>query len=58
MLKKQEEMEEKVKDESYYAMKIEELRVKSKNLSLVAKNSSDDEGTYQIWPSRLYDEEM
>lgn len=51
MLIKQEEKKEKVKDGAYYAMKIEELREKSKNLSLVAKGSHGDDGTYQVWSS-------
>lgn len=32
MLKKQEEKKDKVKEESYYTMKIEEVQTKSKNL--------------------------
>lgn len=48
MLRNQEEKKEKVKDEVYYSMKIEELRSKSKNISLVAKGADDDEGAYQI----------
>lgn len=39
-------------------MKIEELREKSKNLSLVAKDAVDDGGTYQIWSSSFDDKEM
>ena len=58
MLKKQEEEKEKVKDEAYYTIKIEELGVKLKNLSLVDKNSSEEDGTYQIWSSRSDEEEM
>ena len=46
MLKKQEEKKEKVKDEAYYAMKIEELWAKPQNLSLVAKNSTEEDGAY------------
>ena len=39
-------------------MKFEELQAKSKSLSFVARNSSEEEGTYQIWSSRSDDEEM
>lgn len=38
MLRKQEDKKEKVKDEGYNALKIKELRAKSKNLSLVVKD--------------------
>lgn len=41
-----------MKDEAYYAMKIEELREKRKNLSLVAKGVHEDEGNLSnmaIW---------
>ncbi|XP_042751473.1 uncharacterized protein LOC111903530 [Lactuca sativa] len=58
MLKKQEEKNEKVKEEAYYAMKIEELQEKSKNLSMVAKNSTVEDGIYQIWSYGSDDEEM
>lgn len=51
MLKKQEEKKENVNDEAYYAKNIEQRRSKSKNLSLVANNLSEDEGTYKIWSS-------
>lgn len=58
MLKKQEEKKENVNDEAYYAKNIEQRRSKSKNLSLVANNLSEDEGTYKIWSSISDDEEM
>lgn len=58
MTKKQEEKKEKVKYEAYYMMKLEELGAKLKNLSLVARNSSEEEGTYKIWSSRSNDEDM
>lgn len=56
MLRKKEEKNGKVKDETYYAITIEELRAMSKNLFLVAKDSNDDDGTYQIWSSGFDDE--
>lgn len=58
MLKKKEEKQDKVKDEAYYAMKIQELRAKSKNLSLVVRNLREDKGTYRIWSLESDDEEM
>lgn len=58
MLRKQEEMKEKVKEEAYYEMKIEECHAKSKNLSLDAKDSNDGDGTYQIWSSGSDKKEM
>ena len=50
MLRKKEEKKEKVKDEAYYSEKIEEIRAKTKGVSLVAKGETDNEesGTYQI----------
>ena len=56
MLKKKEEKRDKIKDEAYYALKIEELMKKSKNLSLVVKNMNEDDGKYQIWSSGSDDE--
>ena len=60
MLRKKEEKKEKVKDEAYYSEKIEELRAKTKGVSLVAKGETTEEesGTYQIWSSGSDDEEM
>lgn len=58
MLRKKEKKKEKVKDEAYSSMKIEEIHVKSKNLSLVEKNSNDEDGTYQIWSFGSDDDEM
>ncbi|XP_052621484.1 uncharacterized protein LOC128127138 [Lactuca sativa] len=60
MLRKKEEKKEKIKDEAYYSEKIEEIRAKTKGVSLVAKGETDDEksGTYQIWSSGSDDEEM
>ncbi|XP_023768575.1 uncharacterized protein LOC111917153 [Lactuca sativa] len=59
MLRKKDERKNKVKDEAYYAEKLEMVRAKAKNLSLVAKGANEDEeGTYQIWSSRSDDEEM
>lgn len=62
MLRKKEEKKEKVKDEAYYAKRLEEVPVQPKNLSLLAKGGGDDDdaddGTYQIWSSGSDDEEM
>ena len=60
MLRKKDEKKSKVKDEAYYAEKLEEVRAKAKGLSLVAKGEMDDDesGTYQIWSSGSDDEEM
>ncbi|KAL7606668.1 hypothetical protein Lser_V15G16417 [Lactuca serriola] len=50
MLRKKDEKTNRVKDEAYYAEKLEEVRVKAKGLSLVARGEDEDEesGTYQI----------
>lgn len=40
------EKKEKVNDEEYYAMNIEELHSKSKNLFLVVKGTNDVHDTY------------
>ncbi|XP_023735438.1 uncharacterized protein LOC111883340 [Lactuca sativa] len=50
MLRKKDEKKSKVKDEAYYAEKLEEVRAKAKGLSLVAKGEIDEDesGTYQI----------
>ncbi|XP_052623760.1 uncharacterized protein LOC111907064 [Lactuca sativa] len=60
MLRKKDEKKSKVKDEAYYAEKLEEVRAKEKGLSLVAKGEmdNDESGTYQIWSSGSDDEEM
>lgn len=58
VLKKKEEKKEKVKHEAYYTMKIEELRVETKNISLMEKGEEEKEGTYQIWLSGSDEEEM
>nr|KAJ0207989.1 hypothetical protein LSAT_V11C500266000 [Lactuca sativa] len=60
MLRKKEEKKSKVKDEAYYSEKIEELRAKTKGMSLVSKGEYDEgeSGTYQIWSSGSDDEEM
>lgn len=47
-----------MEDEAYYDMKIEELREKTKNLSLVVKGVNENEGNYQIWSSGSDDKEM
>ncbi|XP_023760141.1 uncharacterized protein LOC111908554 [Lactuca sativa] len=48
MLRKKDERKNLVKDEAYYAEKIEEVRAKTKNLSLIATGEQDEAGTYQI----------
>lgn len=58
MLKKKEGKQDKLKDEEYYTTKIEELKEKSKKLSLVEKGVYEDESTYQIWSYISDDEEM
>ena len=47
-----------MKDEAYYAAKLEEVKAKTKGMSLVARGTSEEEGTYLIWSSRSDDEEM
>lgn len=46
MLWKQEEKKEKVKDDAYYEINIEERSEKSINLSLATKNSNAEDRTY------------
>ena len=58
MLRKREEKKERVKDEAYYVERIEEVRERTKGMSLVAKISGDGDGTYQIWSSRSDEEEV
>lgn len=58
MLNKKEEKKEKVKDEPYYALNHEELRLKTKNLSLVTKDMEENDDIYQIWSSKSDDEDM
>ncbi|XP_023761595.1 uncharacterized protein LOC111910032 [Lactuca sativa] len=60
MLRKKEEKKNRVKNEAYYAEKLEEVREKAKSLSLVARGENEDEesGTHQIWSSGSGDEEM
>ncbi|KAL7618630.1 hypothetical protein Lser_V15G03678 [Lactuca serriola] len=43
MLRKKDERKMKVKDEAYYAEKLEEVRTKAKNLSLVAEGTDEEE---------------
>ena len=49
-----------MKNEAYYAEKLEEVREMAKSLSLVARGENEEEesGTYQIWSSGSDDEEM
>ena len=58
MLRKREERKNSVKDEAYYSDRLEEVRARTKGVSLVAKGEDDEEGTYQIWSSGSNDEEM
>lgn len=46
MLRMKEEKKEKVKEEAYFLMNLEELHTKSKNLSLTAKGADEGDGTY------------
>ena len=46
--KEQAKKKEKVKDEAYCAMKIEEIHAKYNNLSLFVKDENDNDGSYQI----------
>lgn len=50
LLRKNEEKKEKekVKDEAYCSMKLEELCTKSKNVSLMVKGGDESVGTYQM----------
>ncbi|KAI3505885.1 hypothetical protein L1887_28203 [Cichorium endivia] len=56
MLRKQNEKKPQVKDEAYYARKLEEARVKTKDLALMA--ADDRQGSYQVWSSDSDDEEV
>ncbi|KAI3494513.1 hypothetical protein L1887_40762 [Cichorium endivia] len=56
MLRKQNEKKPQVKDEAYYARKMEEVRVKTKDLALMA--ADDRQGSYQVWSSDSDDEEV
>ncbi|KAI3503806.1 hypothetical protein L1887_32257 [Cichorium endivia] len=56
MLRKQNEKKPQVKDEAYYARKLEEARVKTKDLALMA--GDDRQGSYQVWSSDSDDEEV
>ncbi|CAI9298675.1 unnamed protein product [Lactuca saligna] len=58
MLQKRDEKKNRVKDESYYVERLEEVRAKEKGMSLVASGMDEEEGTYQIWSSSFDDEEM
>lgn len=46
MLKKKEDKHETVNDEVYYALKIDELRAKLKNISLVANDMDESDDIY------------
>lgn len=50
MLQKKEDKKNKVKDEAYCVERLEELRAKAKNLSLVARDK------HKITESRLYNQ--
>lgn len=57
MLKKRDENQEKVMDEAYYSMKLEQVKSMTKSLSLMVRGEDVNEGTYQIWSSCSDDEE-
>ena len=44
LLRKKEEKKNKTKDEAYYTEKLEEVKLKAKNLSLVAHGETESEG--------------
>ncbi|KAI3515988.1 hypothetical protein L1887_14895 [Cichorium endivia] len=50
------EKKSQVKDEAYYARKMEEIREKTKDLALMA--ADDYSGTYQVWSSDSDDNEV
>lgn len=52
-----EEKREKMKVEAYYAKWLEEVRTQTKNLSLMARWSDENDLMYQIWSYGLGDEE-
>ncbi|KAI3510699.1 hypothetical protein L1887_17832 [Cichorium endivia] len=56
MLRKQNEKKPQVNDEAYYTRKMEEVRVKTKDLALVA--ADDRQGSYQVWSSDSDDDEV
>ncbi|KAI3739799.1 hypothetical protein L2E82_30211 [Cichorium intybus] len=56
MLHKQNERKPQVKDEAYYASKMVEVRVKTKDLALMA--ADDRQGSYQVWSSDSDDDEV
>ncbi|KAI3708662.1 hypothetical protein L2E82_37981 [Cichorium intybus] len=56
MLRKQNEKKPQVKDEAYYARKMEEVRVRTKDLALMA--ADDRQGSYQVWSSDSDDDEV
>nr|KAJ0213712.1 hypothetical protein LSAT_V11C400159680 [Lactuca sativa] len=58
MLRKREEKKNRVKYEAYYLERHEEIRAKTKGVSLVGKGSGEEDGTYQIWSSRSDNGEM
>ncbi|KAI3767811.1 hypothetical protein L2E82_18230 [Cichorium intybus] len=56
MLRKQNEKKPQVKDETYYARKMKEVRVRTKDLALMA--ADDHQGSYQVWSSDSDDDEV
>ncbi|KAI3740499.1 hypothetical protein L2E82_30957 [Cichorium intybus] len=56
MLRKQNEKKPQVKDEAYYARKMEEVRVRTKDLALMT--ADDRQGSYQVWSSDSDDDEV
>lgn len=47
-----------MKGEVCYAAKLEEVKAKTKEMSLDARGISEGDGTYQIWSPGSDDEEM
>lgn len=56
MLRKKNEKQTQVKDETYYARKMDEVRAKTKDLALMACDVYL--GTYQVWSLDSDDEEV
>ena len=48
MLRKKEEKKERVKDKAFYVEKLEDIRSRTKGVSLISRGDDEEEGTYQI----------
>ncbi|XP_023755306.1 protein PXR1-like [Lactuca sativa] len=48
MLRKKDKRKNKVNDEAYHTERLEEVRVKAKRMSLVARGEYEEDGMYQI----------